>query len=105
MRITQKILIIAVCLFAVLAIATVVAVFVLTSGDQWAPGYSTMDPKGRIELREQENGSLLVSWPAGTKADGYLIEVLQEGKENPLYSFYSDGKTSYTIPVLPRIRQ
>jgi len=102
MRTSQKILIAAVCVFAVLAIAAVAAVFVLTSADQGAPGYSTMDPKGRLELQEQENGSLLLSWPAGTKADGYLIEVLQKGKENPLYSFYSDGKTSYAIPALPQ---
>lgn len=100
MRALQRILLIAACIFAVLAIAVVVFVVALTSKPQEQVQSSTMDPNGKLELREQENGEIHLSWPAGTNADGYLIEILQE--DTILHSLYASGETSCSIPQLPQ---
>ena len=74
----QKVLLIVACLLALLAMAAVVAVLLLPGNDPYAQARSTMDPNGNLQLREQANGTLLLSWPAGENADGYLVEILDE---------------------------
>ena len=102
MRALQRTLLIAACVFAVLAVAAVVVILTLTSQPSLPANSSTMDPNGKLELWEQDNGTVRLSWPAGTNADGYLIEVLQKEKNHTLYTFYASGETSYILPELPQ---
>ena len=38
---------------------------------------NTMPERGEMVLYQQENGTILITWPAGRNADGYVIEVLR----------------------------
>lgn len=44
----------------------------------WHQAANSMDPDSTLVLRSQEDGGLLVSWPAGINADRYLVEVLRQ---------------------------
>lgn len=60
-----------------------------------------------VTLYQQQNGRIQISWPAGTNADRYYLEVLvpQEGvdSENWAVEFaaHIEGKTEHTLMPLP----
>ena len=61
-----------------------------------------------VTLYQQENGRILVSWPAGNSADRYCLEVLvpEEGKDPAdwavEFTAHIEGKTEHTLMPLPR---
>lgn len=98
----QKVLLIVACLLALLAMAAVVAVLLLPGNDPYAQARSTMDPNGNLQLREQANGTLLLSWPAGENADGYLVEILDDTTQENITTLYADGVNSCILSKLPQ---
>lgn len=68
---------------------------------------NTMDPTGRLTLWEQEDGTLLIQWPAGIHTDRYLVELLgpaPEGQADPsvLFQTYITGEPRCVLPAFPR---
>ena len=56
-----------------------------------------------VILRQQEDGSVLISWPEGINADQYLLDVLKPGKDQPeilLRTNVTEG-TSYLLQGMP----
>ena len=98
----QKLLITAVCFFALLAMAAVAAVLMLTNNDPYAKARSTMDPEGNLELREQNNGTVQLSWPVAENADGYLVEILDSKSLENITTLYADGVNSCILSKLPQ---
>ncbi len=67
---------------------------------------STMPENAELTLYQQQDGSVLLTWPAGDGADRYLVEILraQNDPENPyevLYSTFVLGDTSHVLQALP----
>lgn len=60
-----------------------------------------MNP-GELHVR-QENGQMLLSWPAGENADAYRIELYQNtgGAQKLVYREYSATETGFALPELP----
>lgn len=88
--------------FALLALVAVVAVMMLPKNDPYQQAQSTMDPNGNLELRDQENGRVLLSWPKGENADGYLVEILNADTGEAIHSAYAEGKTNCSVPLFPQ---
>ncbi|MBQ3543044.1 MAG: D-alanyl-D-alanine carboxypeptidase family protein [Oscillospiraceae bacterium] len=97
----QRAVLLIACILALLTLAAVVAVLVLQSGTPYQQARNTMDPKGKLQLQDQENGWVLLSWPEGKNADGYLVEVLNTDTQESIHTAYAEGKTSCTVPQLP----
>ena len=97
----QRILAVIAGFFALLAVAAVAAVLMLPKGDPYQQAQSTMDPNGNLELQDQENGRVLLSWPEGENADGYLVEILNADTKEAIHSAYAEGKTSCSVPQFP----
>ncbi len=58
---------------------------------------NSMDLQGTLVLQEQEDGTLVLHWPAGQNADSYWVSVSQ-GEEYPVNELVSG--TEYTLPAL-----
>lgn len=73
-----------------------------------------MDTHKPLVLREQEDGTLLVAWEAGTNIDRYRVELLRydtvtdpetdapETVETVLYSTYTENAAQCVLPAFPR---
>ena len=65
---------------------------------------NTMPTDQPITLSQNENGTLLLTWPEGVNADYYVVLITQDtGAEQPkvLYSNNVEGVCYCTIPALP----
>lgn len=73
----------------------------------WLPytkAQNTMDPKGTITVLTETDGSLRVSWPAGTNVQTYKLQVLEQSGEL-LYSCSTGTVCSGVLPELPTDRE
>ena len=66
-------------------------------------GASSVMPEGELTLREQSNGTVLVTWPAADRADGYRVEVLSGGKV--IDSADVSGGNQWVLEDLPQDRE
>ncbi len=98
----QTVQIVVACFVALLAITAVVLVMLRPNDDPYEQARSTMDPEGILELREQANGTLQLSWPAGENADGYLVEILDVATQENISTLYADGVNSCILSKLPQ---
>ena len=98
----QRVVLLIACFFAMLALAAVIAVLVIQSGDPYQQARSTMDPKGKLQLQDQENGYVQLSWPEGKNADSYLVEVFHADTQEPIHTAYAEGKPICSVPQLPQ---
>lgn len=66
---------------------------------------SAMPEGGELTIHQQEDGTLLLSWPKADRADHYCIEIHRPGApgEEPemLYREFVKNQTSMTLPALP----
>lgn len=60
---------------------------------------SNMPNDGILTVRQQEDGSLLVSWPESVQADYYYIEV--ENGSDSIHEEFVYGSTSCTLSKIP----
>jgi len=97
----QRILALSAGLVALLAITAVVAVLVLRQGNTFEAAWNTMDPNGSLVLQDQDNGRVLISWPAGQNADNYLVQIIYTDREGSIYSGFAEGRNSCSVPKLP----
>ncbi len=90
---------------AVLLVLAAVAVYVILC--HWLPytrAQNTMDPKGTVTVVTETDGSLRVSWPAGTNVQTYKLQVL-ETDGTVLYSCSTGTACSDILPELPTDRE
>lgn len=82
------------------AVALVVAALVLLFLFQlpYMQAKNTMDAQGVLVLQEQEDGTVLLQWPAGNNADSYWVTVTAEGET--LINALTE-QTQYALSGLP----
>lgn len=62
---------------------------------------NTMPADGIMTLQEQDDGSLLLTWPAGTNTDSYTLDVLT-GQGQSLYNYVTNGCSCVLPASLPQ---
>lgn len=73
----------------------------------WYPYHEaacTFPDDRQVELQQQKDGALEISWPQATNADLYIFEILIPGNEGNRQTEYIGqirGKTSHTVYNLP----
>lgn len=89
----------------ILALLLALAIFGITG--YWLPysgAENTMPDECEITLQQQEDNSVLVTWPAGENSEAYLLEVLmyQNGMDlQTIFSTTVHDSTSCVIDALP----
>lgn len=97
-RKTKQLLIIGAVL--VLMVAAMIFVFVLP----YVEAVSGMASGAALTLRQQDDGTLALSWPAAERADYYFIEVLKPGQEEP-ESLHTAEVSEGTVCILPKLEE
>lgn len=72
----------------------------------YSSAQSAMPEAGEMTIRQQEDGSLLLSWPAADRADYYCIEIYrpadsEEEAAELVYRDFAREQTSCLLPQLP----
>lgn len=70
-----------------------------------AQAENTMPEGGTMELRQLAPGMTQLTWPAGTNAEGYMLEILRPlpgGENQVLVRSFLDGENSCILPRFPR---
>lgn len=105
-----KIALILLAVLTVLAIAAGAGAFyVYGYRIPFEEAWSTMPQPPKMVLRQQENGSVELSWPAAEKADRYLLQILEDTglvdeEGNKVYrEHYQNYLTDQTWDILPRL--
>ncbi len=62
---------------------------------------NTMPADGIMTLQEQDDGSLLLTWPAGTNTDSYTLDVLTSQGQS-LYNYVTNGCSCVLPASLPQ---
>ena len=98
----KKLLIWIICLSAVvlIALAALAAFWIYGYYLPWSRAYSSLT-EGRLIMQEQEDGRILVTWPAGKESQQYLFEVIDPQARKTVYSCSLTGQTSHLIDPLP----
>lgn len=95
----KKLMIVIICLSAVF-LAALAAFLIYGYYVPWAQAYSSLN-EGRLVLQEQEDGRILVTWPAGRESQQYLFEVVDPQARETIFSRTLENQTSLVIDPLP----
>ena len=99
---TKWILAIVAVLLVVAAAAAVVVLFLLPYRD----AHSSMQTGATLTIQQQDDESLVLSWPASGEADYYCVELLlppenEDAEPEAVFRDFVMEGTSYTLPTLP----
>lgn len=98
-------------LIFLLVVAGITAFILLGYVRPYRMAENTMPDRGEMVLYQQQNGTILITWPAGHNVDGYVIEVLRpvevpadtsetQPPEDILYRANAGNSTEHYLPPL-----